>query len=107
MRLLIVDDDEKNRKLMSKIVADFGECETAESGQEAISAFKNAWENWRPFSIIFLDIMMPEMDGREVLHQIRHIEKEKKVSEQHQAKIIMVSGMSEKESDKVPAGRLR
>ena len=98
MRLLVVDDDEKNRKLMSKIVADFGECETAESGQEAISAFKNAWENWRPFSIIFLDIMMPEMDGREVLHQIRHIEKEKKVSEQHQAKIIMVSGMSEKET---------
>ena len=98
MRLLIVDDDAKNRKLLSKVVAEFGECETAEGGQEAISAFKNAWDAWRPFNIIFLDIMMPEMDGREVLHQIRHLEKEKKVAEQHQVKIIMVSGMSEKET---------
>ena len=97
MRLLIVDDDSENRKLLAKMVADFGECEMVEGGKEAISAFTKAWENWRPFSIIFLDILMPDVDGREVLHKIREIEKEKKISEQHQAKILMVSGMSEKE----------
>ncbi len=97
MRILIVDDDSKNRKLLAKMMADFGECETVESGKEAFSAFTKAWENWRPFNIIFLDILMPEMDGREVLQKIRELEKEKNISKQHQVKILMVSGMSEKD----------
>ena len=40
---------------------------------------------------------MPEMDGKEVLLKIRELEKEKKISEQHQARIIMVTGVSAEE----------
>ena len=97
MRLLVVDDDGPNRKLLKAMVAKLGDCETAESGQEALSAFQKAWEEWRPYNLIFLDILMPEMDGKEVLLNIREIEKEKKISEQHQARIIMVTGVSEEE----------
>jgi two-component system chemotaxis response regulator CheY len=97
MRILVVDDDRPNRKLLRDIVSKLGECETAEGGQEAISAFQKAWEDWRPFNLIFLDILMPEIDGRQVLLKIREIEKEKKISEQHQIRIIMVTGVSEEE----------
>jgi len=97
MRFLIVDDDGPNRKLLKALVATLGECETAESGKQALAAFQKAWENWRPFNLIFLDILMPEMDGKEVLLKIREIEKEKKISDQHQARIIMVTGVSEEE----------
>ena len=97
MRLLVVDDDGPNRKLLKAMVAKLGDCETAESGQEALSAFQKAWEEWRPYNLIFLDILMPEMDGKEVLLNIREIEKEKKISEQHQARIIMVTGVSAEE----------
>lgn len=97
MRILVVDDDGPNRKLLRDIVSKLGECETAEGGQEAISAFQKAWEDWRPFNLIFLDILMPEIDGRQVLLKIREIEKEKKISEQHQIRIIMVTGVSEEE----------
>jgi DNA-binding response OmpR family regulator len=41
---------------------------------------------------------MPDLDGREVLLKIREIEKEKKVSEQHQVRVIMVTGVSEEET---------
>ena len=99
MRLLIVDDDSVNRELLAKMMANFGECEMVEGGKEAVSAFTKAWENWRPFNVIFLDILMPEMDGREVLNKIRDIEKEKKISKPHQVKILMVSGMTEKEME--------
>ena len=98
MRLLIVDDDDANRKLLTDIVSKLGECEAAAGGQDALSAFKKAWEEWRPFNLIFLDVLMPEMDGRQVLHKIREIEKDKKISEQHQARIIMVTGVSEEET---------
>jgi two-component system chemotaxis response regulator CheY len=98
MRILVVDDDAPNRKLLTDIASKMGECEGAEGGQEALSAFKRAWEDWRPFNLIFLDVLMPDLDGREVLLKIREIEKEKKVSEQHQVRVIMVTGVSEEET---------
>ncbi len=98
MRILVVDDDRPNRKLLKDIVSKMGECDAADGGQGALSAFEKAWEAWRPFNLIFLDVFMPEMDGIQVLLKIREIEKEKKISEQHQARIIMVTGASEEET---------
>ena len=98
MRILIVDDDTPNRKLLTDIVSKMGECEAVAGGQEALSAFEKAWEDWRPYNLIFLDVLMPGMDGREVLHEIRKIEKAKNISQQHQARIIMVTGISEEET---------
>ena len=98
MRILVVDDDAPNLKLLTDIASKMGECEGAGGGQEALSAFKKAWEDWRPFNLIFLDVLMPDLDGREVLLKIREIEKEKKVSEQHQVRVIMVTGVSEEET---------
>ena len=46
----------------------------AVDGKEAIDAFRMAIEEARPYSLICLDIMMPEMDGHEVLKEIRRIE---------------------------------
>ena len=100
MRILVVDDDAPNRKLLKDIVSRLGECDAAEGGQNALSAFEKAWQDWRPFNLIFLDVLMPDMDGRQVLLKIREIEKDKKMSEQHRARIIMVTGVSEEETVK-------
>lgn len=97
MRILVVDDDGPCRKLLETMLAKLGELEAAEGGREALSAFKGAWEDWRPFNLIFLDILMPDIDGKQVLLKIRELEKEKKISEQNQARIIMVTGLSEEE----------
>lgn len=96
MKTLIVDDNHKNRKVLTAMVAELGECEAVDSGQKAISAFKKAWEVWRPFNLILLDILMPEIDGTEVLRKIRKIEIDKKISKPHRVNIIMVTALSEK-----------
>ena len=98
MKILVVDDELVSRKKMQKIMDSLGECEPVESGSSAISAFKTAWENGRPFDLITLDVSMPEMDGTEVLYEIREIEKEKKVPRDKQVKIMMVTSHSDKET---------
>ena len=40
---------------------------------------------------------MPEMDGSQVLTQIRELERKKQIPEKLRAKIVMISGVSEKE----------
>ncbi|NVM20388.1 MAG: response regulator [Desulfobacterales bacterium] len=91
MRILVVDDELVSRKKMKKIMDGFGECEAVESGRKAITAFKNAWENWRPFDLMTLDIIMPEMDGTKVLAEIRKMEEEKKIPRHKQIRILMVT----------------
>ncbi len=66
-KILIVDDEPKNLKLIGAILKNQGySFETAQNGREAIE--KTAAFN--P-DLIFLDIMMPEMDGYEACKRIK------------------------------------
>jgi two-component system chemotaxis response regulator CheY len=97
MRILIVDDVASNGKLLQAMVAKLGECKTVDRGEAAISSFIKAWEDWRPFDLIFLDILMPKMTGSQVLTKIRELERKKHIPDKLKVRIIMVSGVSEKE----------
>jgi DNA-binding response OmpR family regulator len=64
--LLVVDDEPKMVKYLSRRLVNRGyKVRTAFSGQEALAAIENSL-----FTVILLDIMMPEMDGIETLKKI-------------------------------------
>jgi two-component system, sensor histidine kinase and response regulator len=66
-RILIVDDIPQNIKVLGALLRKEGyEIEVALSGREALE-----WVVERPFDLILLDIMMPEMDGYEVCKQLK------------------------------------
>jgi DNA-binding response OmpR family regulator len=66
-RILIVDDDELIHKLLGAILQKAGfECLDALSGQEGLEIAQKE----RP-ELIILDIMMPEMDGFEVMKALK------------------------------------
>ena len=98
MKTLVVDDELVSRNKMQRIMDGFSECEAVESGNAAIAAFKKALENGMPFNLITLDVLMPKMDGTEVLYTIREIEKEKKIPKEKQVKILMVTSHSDRDS---------
>lgn len=97
MRILIVDDDSVGRKSMRYIFSEYGECTLAEDAVMALSEFKQAWYDWRPFSLITLDIELPDMNGVELLSKIRGLEEEKNIPEDERVKVVMVSSHSNKD----------
>ncbi len=66
-RLLVVDDDFDNRKLLADLLSGLGfAVETAENGQQAIEI----WQAWQPH-LIWMDIRMPVLDGHEAARRIK------------------------------------
>ncbi|WP_413161229.1 ATP-binding protein [Capilliphycus salinus ALCB114379] len=66
-KLLIVDDNPINRKLLIKLLNPLGfELKEAGNGKEAIEI----WEDWEPH-LIWMDMRMPVMDGYEATQQIK------------------------------------
>ena len=95
MKILIAEDDFASRKFMLRFLSKYGECDVTVDGMEAVDAFTMALEADEGYDLVCLDIMMPELDGYQALKQIREYEKEKGISEEDGAKIIMTTALNE------------
>ena len=69
--ILIVDDEEINGDILSSFLDDEFEIRRAFNGQECLDIIANEHE---VIDLIVLDVMMPVMDGIEVLHILRKLE---------------------------------
>ena len=98
MRILVVDDEIVSRKKMVKILDKVGECEVALTGTQALEVFQEALEKQTPFDLITLDIMMPEIDGKQILQHIRNHEKDKEIPSEKRVKVFMVSAATDKDT---------
>lgn len=93
MRILIVEDDFVARRVLKDILAPYGDCDIAVDGDEAVQAFRLAWEEQDPYDLICLDIMMPKIDGLTALNQVREMEKKMGIRGTQEVKVIMVTAL--------------
>ena len=87
-KILIVDDDHANRQLLSIILKlDGYQLDTATDGREALLKFKE-----QHYDLMLLDLMMPLLDGYQVLKVIRSDERYQKIP------VIVITAVSKRES---------
>jgi two-component system, chemotaxis family, chemotaxis protein CheY len=100
MKILIAEDDLINRKILSKILSEYGECDITVDGLEAVDAFVMAWEEGEPYDLLCLDIMMPKIDGLQALKTIRNIEKKQGIKNKQRVKVMMITALNDQETIK-------
>lgn len=98
LSILIVEDDFTTRHLEMKILEAFGTCEIAVDGHEAVSAYERKMLDNEHYDCIFLDIIIPGMDGHAVLKRIRETEAERGIHGFERTKIIIVSNLRDMEN---------
>ncbi len=98
LKILIVEDDFVGRALLTKILSAYGDVDVAVDGAEAVKAFYMITLKNRTYDLICLDVMMPEMDGQEVLKAIRDAETKHGIPPGQGAKIIMTTAMDDSQS---------
>ncbi len=94
MKCLIVEDNQQNYELLQLMLRDYGLSNIAENGLDAFEEFKQAHTDNDPYDVIFLDILMPGLDGNEVLRKIREWEKEC-IGESKKVQVVMASSKSD------------
>jgi two-component system, chemotaxis family, chemotaxis protein CheY len=95
LRMLVVEDDFASMFLLQSFLSQYGLCRIAATGSKAVEMVGSSLERGEKFDLICLDVMMPGMDGLEVLRRIRALENSHGIPSHFRAKIIMTTAVSD------------
>lgn len=101
MKILMAEDDFASRKFMDNYLSKYGECDVTVDGEEAVDAFMMALEDGEPYDLVCLDVMMPVLDGYQVLKAIRDIEMQRGIPKEERVKVIMTTALNEERNVKM------
>jgi two-component system, chemotaxis family, chemotaxis protein CheY len=96
MRILVVEDDSASSFVLMTLLKPYGEVITAADGKAGIEAFRAGHAEGKPYDLVCLDIMMPQLDGQGVLRALRGFEEEHHVDARKAARVIMTTALGDK-----------
>lgn len=98
LKILIVEDDFTARTILMRFLSEYGDCDIAKDGLEAIQAFTHAYEidPPQPYDLICMDIIMPRIDGTVAAKTLREIERSKGVEgTEYESVIVFTSATND------------
>lgn len=93
LKALVVDDNKVNQEVMKRMLNLEGiqSIEVASDGIEAVNKVRESQDSGAPFDVVFMDVQMPNMDGREAARRIRN-------DINYQGSIVAVSAFANEEN---------
>lgn len=89
-RILVVEDNAYNRLLLMNLLLPLGfVVREAKNGREALEI----WRNWQPH-LVWMDMLMPEMDGYEATRRIRAEEQSHAANDVSGTKVIALTAIA-------------
>ena len=98
LNILIVEDDFTTRHLESAVLSNFGTCDVAVDGREALEAFRTALQEGKAYDLVILDLLLPEISGLDVLSGIRALEDDHGIAGLDRSRIAVVTTVAEHKS---------
>ncbi|HEY3760769.1 MAG TPA: response regulator [Verrucomicrobiae bacterium] len=87
LKILLVDDNSINQKVAARIVQQLGyKPDLAVNGRVALEALDR-----EHYDLVFMDVMMPEMDGLEATRNIRERQKNPSANPNYRARILIIA----------------
>jgi CheY-like chemotaxis protein/HPt (histidine-containing phosphotransfer) domain-containing protein len=101
LKALVVDDNRSARRIMTKALENFGiEANSVISGSECLVEIVREIKN-KPYDVVFMDWMMPGIDGIETTSQLMGLPEFKGESKKSKPKVIMVTAFGRDEIRKL------
>lgn len=99
MKILILEDDFTSSAILQRILSEYGEIIATSDGLSAVNEFKKSLANNEKFDLVCLDIMVPEIDGQEVLRIIRAEERKAgRISLNDRSHVVMITALNDIEN---------
>jgi two-component system chemotaxis response regulator CheY len=74
MKSLVAEDDVTSRLILRKLLSQYGQCDVAIDGRQAVEAVKDALKKNRSYDLVCMDLGMPVMGGQEALREIHKLD---------------------------------
>ncbi len=69
-RILIVEDNQALQTFLCEVLSDYS-CDVADNGAQALELLQAAQAEESPYHLLLTDLMMPVLDGNELIHRLR------------------------------------
>jgi two-component system chemotaxis response regulator CheY len=98
LRVLIIEDEQVNREFLLLALRPYGDCVAAGTGEAGLREHRRALAESAPFQLVFLDIMLPGIDGLKALEMLRAAEEEFDVPDPDRALVIVTTVLDDDQS---------
>jgi two-component system, chemotaxis family, chemotaxis protein CheY len=76
MNILIIDSNHEHRKILVRLLANYGICDVADNSIDAVKAFMRAFDDHNPYQMLMIDAQLPRIDAAALLATMRFIERQ-------------------------------
>jgi len=98
LRILIAEDSEFQRLHLKKILSEYGACDQAEDGDQAVELARHALASGEYYDLVVMDILMPGTNGHAALKKIMELQLMAGIDREKWPKVIMLSSLSDPEN---------